>query len=72
MRIIFTGGGTGGHFYPIIAIVEAIQKITKEKKLLSPEMYFFSKSPYNQGLIYDHNIKYKKVIGGKMRRYFSF
>ncbi len=71
MKIIFTGGGTGGHFYPIIAIAESIQKIAKEKKLLTPEMYFFGPTPYNQGLLYDHNIKYKKVMAGKIRRYFS-
>lgn len=71
MKIIFTGGGSGGHFYPIIAIVEAIQKVTKEKKLLTPEMYFFGPNPYNQGILYDHNIKYKKVVAGKLRRYFS-
>jgi UDP-N-acetylglucosamine--N-acetylmuramyl-(pentapeptide) pyrophosphoryl-undecaprenol N-acetylglucosamine transferase len=71
MKIIFTGGGSGGHFYPIIAIVEAIQKVTKQKKLLTPEMYFFGPSPYNQGILYDHNIRYKKVSAGKLRRYFS-
>ena len=71
MKIIFTGGGTGGHFYPIIAIAESIQKITKEKKLLSPEMFFCSPSPYNQGMLYDHNIRFKKIVAGKMRRYFS-
>ncbi|MEK7116583.1 MAG: UDP-N-acetylglucosamine--N-acetylmuramyl-(pentapeptide) pyrophosphoryl-undecaprenol N-acetylglucosamine transferase, partial [Patescibacteria group bacterium] len=71
MKIIFTGGGSGGHFYPIIAITESIQKIAKEKKLITPEMYFFAPTPYNQGLLYDHNIQYKKITTGKMRRYFS-
>lgn len=71
MKIIFTGGGTGGHFYPIIAIAESIQKIAKEKKLITPEMYFFAPKPYNQGLLYDNNIQYKKVTAGKIRRYFS-
>ncbi|MEK7634856.1 MAG: UDP-N-acetylglucosamine--N-acetylmuramyl-(pentapeptide) pyrophosphoryl-undecaprenol N-acetylglucosamine transferase [Patescibacteria group bacterium] len=71
MKIIFTGGVTGGHFYPIIAVVESIQKISKEKKLLSPEMFFCAPSPYNQGLLYDHNITFKKITAGKMRRYFS-
>lgn len=71
MKIVFTGGGSGGHFYPIIAIAESIQKIAKEKKLLTPEMFFFSPTPYNQGLLYDHNIQYKKTAAGKMRRYFS-
>jgi UDP-N-acetylglucosamine--N-acetylmuramyl-(pentapeptide) pyrophosphoryl-undecaprenol N-acetylglucosamine transferase len=71
MKIVFTGGGTGGHFYPIIAIAESIQKISREKKLVSPKMFFCSPSPYNQGLLYDHNIQFKKITAGKMRRYFS-
>jgi len=71
MKIIFTGGGSGGHFYPIIAIAESIQKISKEKKVLSPEMFFFSPSPYNPGILFDHNISYQKVSAGKIRRYFS-
>ena len=71
MKIVFAGGGTGGHFYPIISIVESIHKIVKEKKLISPKLYFFSTSPYNQGILYDHNIEFKKVTAGKIRRYFS-
>ncbi len=71
MKIIFTGGVTGGHFYPIIAVAEAIQKISKERKILSPQMFFFAPSPYNQGLLYDHNIEFKRVTAGKMRKYFS-
>jgi UDP-N-acetylglucosamine--N-acetylmuramyl-(pentapeptide) pyrophosphoryl-undecaprenol N-acetylglucosamine transferase len=71
MKIVFTGGITGGHFYPIIAIAESINKIAKEKKLITPEMFFFAPSPYNKGLLYDHNIEFKKVTAGKMRRYFS-
>lgn len=71
MKIVFTGGGTGGHFYPIIAIVESIQKIAKEKKFLLPEMYFFAPDPYDKATLYDHKIKYQNVTSGKIRRYFS-
>lgn len=71
MKIVFTGGGTGGHFYPIIAIIESIKKIVAEKKLVDLDLYFFGPTPYNQGILYDHNIEYKKVSAGKMRRYFS-
>ncbi len=71
MKIIFTGGGTGGHFYPIISIAQAIGRISKEKKLIKPSMYYFSSTSYNPGLLYDNNIEYKKTSAGKMRRYFS-
>lgn len=71
MKIVFTGGGTGGHFYPIIAIAESIRKIVKEKRLVDLDLFFFGPTPYNQGILYDHGIEYKKVFAGKMRRYFS-
>ena len=31
MKILLTGGGTGGHFYPLIAVAEEINKIVKEE-----------------------------------------
>ena len=40
MKILFTGGGTGGHFYPIIAVSEQINELLKEYKLLDAEMFY--------------------------------
>lgn len=71
MRILFTGGGSGGHFYPIIAIAEEVTSIVKEKRLLAPELIYMSNTPYNEGLLYEHNIVYKHTSAGKLRRYFS-
>lgn len=71
MKIIFTGGGTGGHFYPIISIAQAVNRISTEKRLIRPEMHYFSPNAYNPGLLYDNNIHYKKTSSGKIRRYFS-
>jgi UDP-N-acetylglucosamine--N-acetylmuramyl-(pentapeptide) pyrophosphoryl-undecaprenol N-acetylglucosamine transferase len=71
MKIMFTGGGTGGHFYPIIAITEAINKICKEKKLLVPELYYMADEPYDKRLLFDKGINYLQMPAGKLRRYFS-
>lgn len=69
MKIIFTGGGSGGHFYPIIAIAQEIRNIIKKEKLLEPQMYFLSPTPYSKGELYDHNITYKHIYAGKKRLY---
>lgn len=71
MKIIFTGGGTGGHFYPIISVVEEMRLIIREKKLIDPDLYFLAPDPYDMGVLFDNNITYKKVMSGKWRRYFS-
>ena len=72
MKILFTGGGTGGHFYPIIAIAEAIHEIAEAEKLVGIELYFVSDDPYDKRLLFENGIIYKQVVAGKMRRYFSF
>lgn len=68
MKIILSGGGTGGHFYPIIAIVEELNQIVKDNRLLSPQLYFMSTDPYNEGLLFENNITFEHVIAGKIRR----
>jgi UDP-N-acetylglucosamine--N-acetylmuramyl-(pentapeptide) pyrophosphoryl-undecaprenol N-acetylglucosamine transferase len=71
MKILFTGGGSGGHFYPIIAISQQIHAVCSERKLIEPEMHFFAPSPYNEKLLFDNKIYFQKVSAGKIRRYFS-
>src|SRR3989344_3481609 len=68
MRILFTGGGTGGHFYPIISIAEELNNLVKEKKLLEVDLFFMSPTPYDAGVLYEHGIVYKKNSAGKLRR----
>lgn len=71
MRIVFTGGGTGGHFYPIIAVAEAIHDVTREERLLEPDLYYLSTEPYDETALFENSITFKKITSGKIRRYFS-
>ncbi|MBX9765368.1 glycosyltransferase, partial [Patescibacteria group bacterium] len=71
MKIVFTGGGTGGHFYPIVAVAEAIHDIEKERKLLEPELYYFGPNVFDERSLYENGITFVQTPAGKMRKYFS-
>ncbi len=71
MTIAFTGGATGGHFYPIIAIAEAIHDMTLEKRLLKPKLYFLAPTPFDRQALFENELSYIRIPAGKMRRYSS-
>lgn len=67
MRIGLVGGGTGGHFYPLIAVAEVLA--TYEYR---PELYYFGPAPYDQQQLEKYHISFQYCPAGKLRRYFSF
>jgi UDP-N-acetylglucosamine--N-acetylmuramyl-(pentapeptide) pyrophosphoryl-undecaprenol N-acetylglucosamine transferase len=71
MKIVFTGGGTGGHFYPIIAVAEALRERCEAQKRLPPVMYYFAPTQYNPRALFDNDIAFVAIPAGKIRRYFS-
>ncbi len=71
MKILLTGGGSGGHFYPLIAVAESINEIVKTENLVAPEIYFMSDSPYDAEALIENNINFIPISAGKMRRYAS-
>lgn len=71
MKILFTGGGTGGHFYPIISVIEALRVLIEEERLVGIEFIFMSDSPYDENLLLKEDVRFIKITSGKMRRYFS-
>jgi UDP-N-acetylglucosamine--N-acetylmuramyl-(pentapeptide) pyrophosphoryl-undecaprenol N-acetylglucosamine transferase len=72
MKIVFTGGGTGGHFYPLIAIAEAVGDITAERHLVTPQLYFLAPEPYDEQALFENGLQFVKIPAGKMRRYRAF
>ena len=71
MTIVFTGGGTGGHFYPIIAIAEALQDIVRERRLVAPKLYYLAPAPFDEKALFENGITHIPTPAGKMRRYAS-
>ncbi len=71
MKILFTGGGTGGHFYPIIAVAEAVRDAVRTEHLLEPSLYYAAPEPYDREMLVGNGIAFVPTAAGKMRRYFS-
>ncbi|MBX4209493.1 UDP-N-acetylglucosamine--N-acetylmuramyl-(pentapeptide) pyrophosphoryl-undecaprenol N-acetylglucosamine transferase [Candidatus Parcubacteria bacterium] len=71
MKILLTGGGTGGHFYPIIAIAESIRQIAKDERLIDATLYYMGPAQYDEKALFENGIIFEKSYAGKMRRYFS-
>lgn len=68
MKIVLCGGGTGGHFYPLIAVAEAIEDITQERVLIEPKLIYIGPKPFDEVELLEHSIEYVPSSAGKMRR----
>lgn len=67
-RIVITGGGSGGHIFPLIAVVEKLREKDPQIEIL----YLGSKGEMETKVMKENSIPTKYVMSGKFRRYFSF
>ena len=72
MKILLTGGGTGGHLIPLLGVVSELKKISAEKNLGEPEFLLITPASGFNKNISDAGIKIKTIKAGKLRRYFSW
>lgn len=72
MRILFTGGGTGGHFFPIIAVADALRALEEKEGRGKMELYYAAPEPYDRELLKRYDIKFVRIPAGKIRPHFSF
>ncbi|MDR3581850.1 MAG: UDP-N-acetylglucosamine--N-acetylmuramyl-(pentapeptide) pyrophosphoryl-undecaprenol N-acetylglucosamine transferase [Candidatus Pacebacteria bacterium] len=68
--IVFTGGGSGGHVYPLIAVADALK--AKLAALNAPYEYIYMgpKDAYAT-LLAQRGMTMRPIIAGKLRRYLS-
>lgn len=71
MKIVLTGGGSGGHFFPLVAVARSIFKIAENEKIAKVEFFLMADKPIEKSILLKEEIKFIWVPAGKARRYFS-
>lgn len=69
MKILFTGGGSGGHIFPLIAIAREIRRIYPKKDLQLH--YVGPEEEFANIMLSQEDFIVTKISSGKIRRYFS-
>ena len=74
VRVILTGGGTGGHLFPLVAVSRKMNELARSQNLGDPEIYYLGPGLFLESSLAreEMNFHYKIIITGKWRRYFSF
>lgn len=68
MKIVVSGGGTGGHIYPALALIREIQKESKDAEFL----YIGTKNGLESNLVPRENIPFKSIYITGFKRKLSF
>ncbi len=68
MKIFLVGGGTGGHFYPLIAVAEALRAQVPKDEL---QLAYIGPDAFEQSELDRVGIRYMWCPAGKVRRYIS-
>jgi UDP-N-acetylglucosamine--N-acetylmuramyl-(pentapeptide) pyrophosphoryl-undecaprenol N-acetylglucosamine transferase len=71
LKLIFTGGGSGGHTMPALAVIESLKDFSKKKNIKIQTLFIGSHCGVEKGIIKKNKIDYKSINTGKLRRYIS-
>ena len=72
MKIVITGGGSGGHVYPLLAVADKIREIAEDKHLIQPDIIYMAKEPYDEEALFRNDIKFERIYAGRLRKGFHF
>lgn len=72
MRILFTAGGSGGHVFPIIAVIRELKRIAEEERILDLELFYMGPEDFGQEQLRAEEVLTIPIMAGKIRHYASF
>ena len=70
VRILITGGGSGGHIFPLVAIVKQLQQLAVKSNLELDLRYYGPQDIYTS-YITREGVEARAITSSKLRRYFS-
>ena len=70
IRIVLTGGGTGGHINPLAAVAYEMQRVSQANELSLQLKFIGSTGGFGKALE-EQNIEIVEISGAKVRRYAS-
>jgi len=70
INIAFTGGGTGGHIYPGLAVAAELKKLLPDGEYRL--FWIGSSAGMDRSVVEEAGIEFFGIPSGKLRRYFSF
>ncbi len=73
MRVVLTGGGTGGHIFPLVAVARQIRKLAKKRGIETIEFLYIGPAfdSKSEEIFKHEEIQTKYILTGKFRRYYS-
>lgn len=69
MKIVFTGGGSGGHIFPLVAVSRELQRMSPSGDVQIS--YLGPKDELSFIYLKQEGVACHNIIAGKLRRYFS-
>ncbi|OGY61148.1 MAG: hypothetical protein A3I33_03115 [Candidatus Colwellbacteria bacterium RIFCSPLOWO2_02_FULL_45_11] len=70
-RVLVTGGGTGGHMYPIVSVAVELQTEALRNNIPLRVRYIGAAEKKYRDILADNGVEVRRILGGKFRRYFA-